>query len=133
MAHMTWKDEYSVGVALLDEDHKRLLEILNHLHDSLREEETAETLASVCDKLVDHMLASFGQEERYFAQTNYPQAATHRLMHEQLKQCLLQFRREIGKCPLPLGQLYFFTDWLPHHIMGEDKQLGVHLNAQGIY
>jgi hemerythrin len=133
MAHMTWKDEYSVGVAAIDKDHKELLEIVDNLHDRLKEGATAETLARICDKLIEHTLVHFGNEESYFEKTNYPRAEAHRLMHQQLKQRILQFRGEIGECPPPLGKFVFFTDWLAHHIVGEDKNFGSHLNAQGIH
>jgi hemerythrin len=133
MAHIDWKDEYSVGVASIDEDHKQLLAIVDTLHNRLGESAPAETLARICDKLIEHTLVHFGREEGYFEKTNYPRAAAHRLMHEQLKQRILQFRAEIGERPPPVGKFMFFTDWLAHHIMGEDKTLGSHLNEQGIH
>lgn len=132
MAYMTWKDEYSVGVAAIDEDHKQLLAIVNELHDSLAEGAASETLARICDDLINHTVVHFDNEERYFAKTDYPRAAAHRLMHQQLKQRILQFRGEISEQPPPLGKFVFFTDWLAHHIVGEDKNLGAHLNTQGI-
>lgn len=133
MAHMTWKDEYSVGVASFDENHKELFAIIDDLRDRLEESASVEVLVRICDKLIACTRLNFEREESYFEKTGYPRAAAHRLMHQQLKQRILQFRNEISERPPPLGKFLFFTDWLKHHIMDEDKNLGAYLNAQGIH
>lgn len=133
MALIIWKDEYSVGVASFDGDHRQLVRLVNHLHDRLQAGAASEALARLGDELIEHTLAHFGREQSYFEKTHYPRAAAHRLTYEQLKQRILQFRKDLNRRPPPLGKFVFFTDWLTHHIAGEDKDLGVHLNAQGIH
>jgi len=133
MPHIEWKDEFSVGVALIDDDHKQLLAIVNRLSDALEGAAPARECTRICDELIAHTLAHFGHEEGWFEATHYPRAAEHRLMHEQLKKRILDYRGEIGQSPPPLAKFVFFTDWLAHHIVGEDKQFGAHLNGRGIH
>lgn len=134
MPALAWKDEYSVGVALFDEDHKQLLEILNNLYDHLCRGAPAEVLARICDELIEHTVVHFGHEEQYFDTARYPRAGQHRVMHERLKERLLEWRDGIGGASPPdLEKFVFFSDWLGHHIVGEDKKLGAYLNTQGIH
>jgi len=34
---MTWTDSMSVGVKMLDDDHKKLIDMVNELHDGILE------------------------------------------------------------------------------------------------
>ena len=38
MPLITWSDEYSIGNAVLDNHHKKLIEVLNGLHDNINKD-----------------------------------------------------------------------------------------------
>jgi len=52
MALFVWQDSYSVGVKVLDEDHKKLIGIVNELHDGILAGKSREALGPVLDRLV---------------------------------------------------------------------------------
>lgn len=131
MAFITWNDEYSVGVEIFDNDHKNLVDGLNHLYDRLCAKAPVPELEKICDELVDHTVAHCRREEAFFEDFEYPRAAAHRAMHEQLKLRAAQLRQEIAHMDSVSG-LLFLRDFLAHHIQGEDKRFGAHLNAKGI-
>jgi hemerythrin len=130
MALITWKSEYSVGVAEFDNDHRHLLDLINALHDALLADAPAERLGEICDRLIEHTVVHFGHEEARFE--GYPRAAEHLRMHEKLKQRVLDFRGQIGTAGAS-DNARLVTDWLAHHITGEDRTFGAWLNTQGIH
>ncbi len=130
MALITWKDEYSVGVAEFDQDHRQLLDIINALHDAFLAGASPEQQGDICDELIAHTVVHFAHEEARFE--GYPRAHLHRQMHGKLKHRVLDFRGEIGTATAAEGA-QLITELLAHHINGEDKTFGAWLNAQGIH
>ena len=121
MPLVVWKDEFSVGVAAIDAEHRDLLDIINVLYDEAQAGAPTETLAVTCDKLIAHTVTHFDNEEARF--DGYPRAKEHRRMHDKLKQRVLAFRKEITTGNAADGTK-LITDGLAHHITGEDKTFG---------
>ena len=121
MPLLVWKDEFSVGVPAFDADHKDLLDIINTLHDQAESGASVTALAATCDTLVAHTVAHFDHEEAQF--DGYPRAGEHRRMHQKLVERVLAFRRDITSGNAADGTR-LVTDWLAHHITGEDKSFG---------
>jgi hemerythrin len=135
MSLMTWTEEMSVGVKALDEDHKRLIGMINELNDGLESGHTLRALESVVDGLFSYTRTHFAREERLFAQTSYPGTAAHKAEHERLirRTINLQARIEAGQSPqLSMEAMAFLRQWLTEHIMGSDQSYKAHLNARGI-
>jgi hemerythrin-like metal-binding protein len=135
MASMIWSESLSVGVKTLDDDHKKLVDMINELVDGITNKRRLEALTQVLDKLVHYTKLHFAREEDYFARTGYPQAATHIQQHRTLIQQVsqLQARLKAGDTSLlSLDLMKFLRDWLTRHIMEEDKQYKSHLNSNGI-
>jgi len=127
---MDWKDEYSVGVSMIDEEHKQLLLLISNLHAAVAS--APETAAARCDELIAHALEHFAHEEQHFGL--YPRAEPHRRMHQKLKERLTEYRSRLDQVPLPASaDLTLFEDFLAHHIAGPDRAYGAWLNAQGIH
>ncbi|HCL3794509.1 TPA: bacteriohemerythrin, partial [Pseudomonas aeruginosa] len=34
MAHLVWQDDLNTGIQVIDNQHKRIVEMINHLHDA---------------------------------------------------------------------------------------------------
>jgi hemerythrin len=135
MPLMTWTDSMSVGVKIIDEDHKKLVGMVNQLHDGIMDGHRAEALGKVLDQLVSYTKIHFDREEAMFAKTLYPAAAAHKAEHDKLiKTALdLQARYKGGASSmLSLETMSFLKNWLAHHIQGSDKSYSTHLNTHGI-
>jgi hemerythrin len=136
MPLMTWTEEMSVGVKVLDDDHKKLVSMVNELHDGILEGHRAEALGHVLDQLVSYTKIHFAREEQMFAKTNYPATADHKKEHDELiKTALdLQTRYKGGASSmLSLETMSFLKKWLAHHINDVDKSYRSHLNKNGIH
>jgi hemerythrin-like metal-binding protein len=133
---IVWTKKMSVGVEVLDADHKKLIALLNDLHDGIAAGHGTERLERVLDGLVDYVGTHFAHEEEYFAQTGYPGAAEHIQEHRAMTKLLLdvQARYNKGKFEaLSLGTMNSLKDWLDEHVQGTDKKYTAHLNASGIF
>ena len=135
MPLMTWTEEMSVGVKVLDNDHKELIRLLNELNDGIEAGRTRATLESVLEGLLRYTKVHFAREERFFAQTGFPGAAAHKAEHDHLTRRVmnLQSRFESGQSlELALEAINFLKQWLAGHVQGCDQKYTSHLNAKGI-
>jgi hemerythrin-like metal-binding protein len=135
MSLLTWTPQMSVGVHQLDEDHKKLIAMINELHDGVLSGKSREAVGEVLRKLAHYTLEHFQHEERYFAQTNYPGAAAHKREHEILKaQAAQKIEKFLSGSQVGLSRelMNFLRDWWKHHILESDMQYVAHLKAHGI-
>jgi hemerythrin-like metal-binding protein len=131
-----WTEKMSVGVEVLDADHKRLIGLLNDLHDGIAAGQGTERLGRVLYGLADYVGTHFAHEEDYFAQTGYPGATEHIQEHRALTKLVkdVQMRYNQGKFEaLSLNTMNFLKDWLTDHLQGSDNNYKSHLNAMGIH
>lgn len=132
---MTWNENMSVGVRVLDEDHKRLVAIINELHDALKTGHGKDALGKVLDELVSYTKSHFAREEQFFTKTGYAGSAAHKKEHEDLTKQVLEVQRKFKNGEtggLSLEVMVFLKDWLTNHIQGSDKKYGPYLNSKGI-
>lgn len=136
MPLMTWTESMSVGVKVLDEDHKKLVGMVNQLHDGIMDGHRAEALGKVLDQLVSYTRIHFEREESMFTKTHYPGLATHKKEHDDLIKTALDLQsryRQGASSMLSLETMSFLKSWLAHHIQGCDKSYSPHLHSHGIH
>ena len=135
MPILTWSPKYSVGVASIDEEHKKLIALINELHDAMIAGRGKDVVGKVLDGLVDYTKKHFALEERLFAQTGYPAAAEHKRAHDELTQQVVEIQEKFrsGKTiTISMEVMNFLKDWLVDHILGTDQQYTAHFNSKGI-
>lgn len=135
MSFMNWSDRYSVGVAVFDDEHKKLIAIINELYDAVAVGVDKPGLQRISDKLVEYTLSHFQHEEMYFDDWAYPDSAAHIACHAKLRQQVFDYRKEIlamDSKELALDMLDFLRDWLSHHIMVDDRKYGRFLRNKGL-
>ena len=76
---MEWKEAYSVGVPVLDADHRILIGIINRLDEVA---ETGQSVKSVLNELEDYVRNHFEREENRMKAAGYPRLAEHVQEHE---------------------------------------------------
>ncbi len=133
MAFFNWSDNLSVGVKAADDDHKKLIDMLNRLHDGMKNGQGREAVGKVLDGLISYTKFHFAREEEFFAKSGYP-ATEHKKEHRELVKQVeaLQSRYKSGEAALSIETLDFLKNWLNVHIQSTDKKYSGHLNAAGI-
>jgi hemerythrin len=132
MPFAEWSDEFSIGIEEINQEHRRLLDLLNELHDAVDAGSAREVLGKVLDELMRYVVYHFSHEEELFQRTNYPGAERHIRQHRDLtataKKVYDDFQTSASET-LPRQVLDFLKNWLVEHIMGSDRAFGVYFNA----
>jgi hemerythrin len=133
MALMEWNDKLSVGVDMIDGDHKRLVAMVNELHDAVRAARGKDVMGKVLDGLIEYTKTHFGREEAEMKKFNYPKAADHLREHAALAKQVIDVQakyRAGNTAVLSMEVMAFLRDWLLKHIQASDRALGVFLIEQ---
>jgi len=134
MALITWSDTYSVQVSQFDDQHKKLIEMLNDLHDSMKVGKGKEALGKILKSLIQYTAMHFSSEERLMKQHNYPDYEQHKKEHNQLVMKVQDVQKKYleGSTILSQEVMNFLKEWLRNHIQGEDKKYGIFFNSIGV-
>jgi len=134
MALLTWNDSYSVKVKHLDDQHKKLIDMINQLYDAMKVGKGSEVIGPVLKSLITYTQTHFSTEEQLMKLHGYPDYEIHKNEHTQLVAQVGNIKKEMdaGKMPLTQHVMNFLRDWLIKHIQGDDKKYGPFLNNKGV-
>ncbi len=127
-----WSDKLSVHVDQIDNEHKRLVNLLNVLNSAVETGAGQAALGGVLNGLINYASYHFSHEEDLFRRSNYPAYEKHRRQHEGFTAQVLQVNANFQSgtaSVLPAEVLEFLRVWLSQHIMGSDREFGAYLNA----
>ncbi|MCS7238261.1 MAG: bacteriohemerythrin [Thermoguttaceae bacterium] len=132
--HCVWSDQYSVGIVRLDDQHRKIFQMLNTLRQAMLDKKSDQVLAGIVNDLVQYAKTHFASEEAYFQMYAYPERDAHKQEHEEFTRKVRQFQEDLakGRATLTLDVLKFLSDWVKNHVLGSDKKYGPYLNAKGV-
>lgn len=135
MAALPWRDEYLINVAVIDEQHQRLAELVNRLHETFASNQTGEDAFMALNELIGFTRLHFATEEELMIKYEYPDYAAHRIAHKTLLsrlQGLLTTLRD--QSPFRIGgSNEIDDDWVTRHLLESDVALGKFLNKKGVF
>ncbi|MEI6213536.1 MAG: bacteriohemerythrin [Desulfuromonadales bacterium] len=131
---MSWNPSMSVNVKQFDDQHIRLVDMLNSLHLAMKEGRGHQVLGEVLNELIDYTSCHFADEEQLMAVHDYPEKAQHIQVHQNLVKQVLELQQNFasGRAILTLDVMMFLKEWLVVHIQGVDRKYGAFLNGKGI-
>ena len=134
MALFEWTIDLSVGIEEFDSHHKRLVHLINTLHESLIKGQETEATGEVLTELSNYTIYHFFAEEDAMELHKFPGRIEHRDEHILMTDKTITFLRDYdaGKPGLAKGLLEFLVEWLKHHILETDKEYGPFLNERGV-
>lgn len=134
MPLIRWDETLSVGVAEIDGQHKRLVDMINELYDAMRQRKGKAILSQILDEMTEYAAVHFATEERYFVRYFYPETESHRKEHREFKKKVgeLRARLEADEIGIAGEVIDFLSTWLKAHIKDSDKKYGPFLNEKGI-
>ena len=84
MSLITWKEEFSVGVAEVDFEHRELIELINSLHSSARPGAGRDAVIESLGEIFAQIASHFALEEKMMRASLYPLFLEHKQDHETL-------------------------------------------------
>ena len=120
-------EKYVVGVETIDEEHKRLFEIIGEANEILHNDflyDKFDQISNVLGELVEYTKVHFADEEAYMESINYEgleaQKRAHAMFVEKIENINLDDVDE-NQDEYLNGLLSFLLDWLVNHILKVDK------------
>ncbi|AUC62028.1 hemerythrin [Cyanobacterium sp. HL-69] len=120
-----WREEYITGENVIDQQHQYLFKLINQLHNAMMEGHGKEVINNTLARLVEYTIKHFDAEEKFMIDYNYPDYAIHKEKHEMLKNDVITLQKELLEHQqfITAKVSRFLTDWLIHHIKGEDLKM----------
>jgi len=132
---LEWRDEYSVGIEVIDNDHRKLLNLINQFQTAVFYRTGKDFEEEAFNALVDYTRTHFRREENLMEKYGYPDFEAHRAEHRkmiaQVEACMAQYQTEGRQVPLKRA-VVFLRDWLINHINGTDQAYSGFLRDKGV-
>ena len=126
MSLLCWRDSLSLNVPAVDQDHKRLFELLNRVRFLDLAGDDPQAIADALAELLLYAQTHFRREERLMALGKYPGIAAHARIHRQFTDRVTEIAARFRANPsiFRVRDIYqLLADWLVDHVLGEDMLL----------
>lgn len=131
---VVWKESYSVGIDSIDQQHKKLLTLINQLQTAVDYPTGGHFEREALDELVDYTKTHFSYEEGLLIDNDYPDFNAHKAEHEKMfkkvEEVLAEY--ELDQDAAMNKAAEFLRDWLITHINGTDKAYSSYLIERGV-
>lgn len=124
MPNIVWSDELSLGIEMIDRQHKMLIRLCNHLLISIRRGKSHSELQKLFHELSEYTVYHFNDEEKFLQDMGYPRLKEHREFHAKLKRDVREYQRRLFHHQEIEANdvLAFLKSWLIDHILAEDTR-----------
>ena len=133
MALFIWSEQLSVGLSVIDKEHRKLVNILNSMHYAMTKGKGKEIVGAVLEELVQYTVSHFATEEGLLRKHGYAEFEKHRGIHQTMTLNVLDFQKKHTTGAVnTIKVMNFVTEWLKKHIMETDKKYSIFLAAKGV-
>ena len=135
MLRIEWDESLSVGINLIDEQHKMLIERTNAISEAMEMKRGLEKILQTLEFMIEYTKFHFSAEEKIMKDNDYPKFTDHHKLHEEFKARLnlmvQDFEEEGATSGLSQEITTYLNNWLVTHIKGIDTELGQILRDKG--
>jgi hemerythrin len=126
MKKIEWKSTYELGIQLIDDQHKKLINIMNDVYEAQKAGTSKEIINHSLNELLEYTKYHFEAEEDLIRQHNFENMEAHIEEHNEFIEQINSFINEskAGNLVLSLKTLDYLKDWTINHILGSDKEYG---------
>ncbi len=126
---LIWKEEYNIGVDIIDQEHRRLFKIINKLFRFSDEKNKSQWACQEGIKFFkDHAVKHFTEEEEYMASIHYERLNVHMHIHREFRERTLPaLEEELEQTGYSADSVEHFlgvcAGWLVGHTLMEDRAI----------
>jgi hemerythrin-like metal-binding protein len=88
-----WNDDFSVGDATIDGDHRKLFMLVDEVHLRIEQGDGKAVLGELCDTLIRDTREHLTREEVFMQGVGYPDFPTHKQCHNKLIETVQALQR----------------------------------------
>lgn len=120
------KDEYRIGIKLIDDEHEKLFEIGERAYQLLKDTYSTDkydNIIAIIEELRDYSERHFKDEEAYMESIGYKRLFTQKIEHAEFMQKVNDVdlsKIDINQDEYLMGILNFVAKWLVEHIVEKD-------------
>ena len=126
MEKIIWDDSFNIQVEVIDQQHRRLVELMNRLIATQDEKASDDDTADILGAMTNYLGYHFDTEEGLMIDHSYPEPESHREEHQafvtQTAYFIATYRE--GGTSLKKDILLFLKEWLVEHIVKTDGAFG---------
>jgi hemerythrin len=125
MKTICWDDSLSIGLELLDNQHKKWMEHFNAAVEAIEAKQSQAQISKTLGFLMDYTEMHFSTEEKYMAEIGYSGLQEHKIRHDELRSTLAgmvkEFEEEGATSRLADAIVSFLGNYLVQHIQEIDR------------
>ena len=133
MPKLKWGPDLSVYIRIFDEEHQKLIELIDLLIDTILLDKEVKVVNTVVDEFIKYARAHFKREEDAMQACSFPEFAQHKEEHVQFVDKVIKhklgFESHIRTLKNPI--IIFITEWLQNHIINFDRKYSDLLKKRG--
>ncbi len=123
MKNLIWTDNLNTGIAVIDNQHKRIVEYINKLYSALASKADKAAVKEIVDELVDYTMTHFAFEEGMLDDFDYALLGEHKLLHTQFADQVRALQDSFESNEQASTELNnLMVTWLFNHILHEDAK-----------
>ena len=131
MALIEWSNNLNTGVDEIDNQHRKLVEIINRLNDSIITKTYGETINNIFIELVDYTKYHFESEEIIMREVGYEDFENHKKQHEKFVDRLIRLKHRTLEASreTAIDLCSFLSGWIVAHILHSDKHISEYVKS----
>lgn len=132
---MQWKNEFKIGISVIDAQHKQLFLCDNELSEALASGLKPSVIEQLLTQLGFYVTRHFAMEEQYMGASTYPGLAEQIEAHRSFTQRFAEIREEFTQKGLTPGLVHAIQNelstWIKNHVLGLDQAFGIYYKGIG--
>ena len=120
--YMVWNSNYSVGVNNIDNQHLRIMTIINDLYVSIQLQQGTGAIKAILLELLACARVQFRFEEDLLKALDYPGYEGHVRLHDEIRNRISILHHVAIDENEPELVLIFLKEWWKNHILVEDMK-----------
>ena len=134
-------DKYRTGIELVDDEHKRLFEIIKDTNDVIHTEllhDKYDEIMRLLAELREYTEVHFSDEEAMMERIHYPDIDAQKRAHSAFVGRLVEIdlseldAMDDNQEEYLQDLIQFLLSWLSNHILGMDKKIGAYITEHGV-
>lgn len=124
MAEVVWSEKLCIGIQQVDDEHQRLVMVLNQLDEAMRTGKGTRVMSEILAQLVTYTQEHFNSEEELMQECEYTNIKLHQAQHRQLVEKVVKFQEKFDKSGKRITRemMEFLPYWLKNHILVDDLE-----------
>jgi hemerythrin len=127
---MQWKDDYKIGISVIDAQHKHLFIATNELSEAVSKGLTPAIIDNLLTQLGFYAVRHFQMEEHYMTESYYPDLPEQRQEHQYFTKRFTEISEDFKQNGLSPSIVHAIQNelglWLKNHILGLDQAFGAY-------